>query len=94
MAKSKFAENINTVTEAPSSLTTRPILSNIFLDTAPTDSHTIIGMFIDVKGELGGGSDHNWILLDIEDSFPMTFTKPLALRREKKVRHNQVNSSR
>ena len=30
---------------------------------------TIISMLIDDKGILGGGSDHNWIILDIADKF-------------------------
>ena len=32
-------------------------------------TNTVVSMFIDDKGSLGGGSDHNWILLDITDRF-------------------------
>ena len=30
---------------------------------------TVISMLIDDKGNLGGGSDHNWIILDLSDKF-------------------------
>ena len=32
-------------------------------------ANTVVSMLIDDKGKLGGGSDHNWILLDISDRF-------------------------
>ena len=32
-------------------------------------TNTVVSMFIDDKGSLGGGSDHNWIVLDVADRF-------------------------
>ena len=32
-------------------------------------SSTVVSMLIDDKGNLGGGSDHNWIMLEITDKF-------------------------
>ena len=32
-------------------------------------ANTVVGMYVDDKGALGGGSDHNWIMLDISDRF-------------------------
>ena len=32
-------------------------------------SNTVVSMLVDDKGNLGGGSDHNWIMLDITDRF-------------------------
>ena len=48
--------------------------------------NTAISLFIDDGGDLGGGSDHNWLLLDVSDTFVQLKRRTAAT--SKKTRWN------
>ena len=73
--------NVNSLCSVPGDWTTRVCdglwtrqrggFSSIidFVLISKEHANTIVSMYVDDKGVLGGGSDHNWIIFDVEDRF-------------------------
>ena len=58
-------------------------------------ANSVVSMYIDDRGALGGGSDHNWIMLDISDKFvaKKRATKPAVAKERWNITEDQDWSS-